>query len=315
MKIYYTTPTAQDAIQTDPRLSLGGYKSANPVPNAVFDNLFGEISQYLLSKEIPEAEFIGVILKNETGVDAKNLQLWFEYGVDCYSKLLVSAVDLVADAAGVLRMEHIPSRNSTPLYADFYEANSVANAVEIGDLADGEMVGLWFQRQLVADLAKTIQADDKLYITDPNHTDMVMAVVPVKSDSILIKMEWPTFGDELVLNGGFDNGSSWALESGIAISDGLLNYTNADAEVTQDCLPLVSYGKTYRVIYTISNYSAGNFIVNLGGITVGSIRTADGTYQEDITISDSDVDSNSTIYLSGTGFTGSIDNISIKQIM
>jgi hypothetical protein len=204
MKLYYTSPTAQDAVQTDPRLSLGGYKALNPVPNSVFDNLFGEISQYLLSKEIPEAEFIGVILKNETGADVANIWLWFEYGVDCYSKLLVSAVDLATDTSGVLRMEHVPSRNSTPLYADFYEANGVANAVEIGNLADGEMVGLWFQRQLVEDLAKTIQADDKLYVTDPDHQDMVMAVVPAKSDSILIKMEWGTsyyggpIGNELI---------------------------------------------------------------------------------------------------------------------
>jgi hypothetical protein len=190
MKIYYTSPTAQDAVQTDPRLSLGGYKALNPIPNAAFDNLFGEISQYLLSKEIPEAEFIGVILKNETGADIANLWLWFEYSVDCYSKLLISAVDLAADASGVLRMEHIPSRNSTPLYADFYEASGIENAVAIGDLAVDGMVGLWFQRQLVEDLATTIQEDDKLYVTDPDHPNMVIALAPAKSDSILIKMEW-----------------------------------------------------------------------------------------------------------------------------
>ena len=49
MKLYYTNPTAEDQIQTDPRLSLGGYKALSPVPNDSFDNLFGEISQFSLN--------------------------------------------------------------------------------------------------------------------------------------------------------------------------------------------------------------------------------------------------------------------------
>jgi hypothetical protein len=157
MKLYYTSPTAQDAIQADPRLSLGGYKALSPIPNSAFDSLFGEISQFLLSKDIPEDEYIGLILKNETGSAVTNLWLWFEYATDCYSKFLVAAVDLSLDSAGVYKMEHIPNRNSAPFYAEFYEASGVENAVSIGNLAIDGMLGLWFKRTLVDDLATTIQ--------------------------------------------------------------------------------------------------------------------------------------------------------------
>jgi hypothetical protein len=189
MKLYFTTPAGQDNIQTDPRLSLGGYKALSPVPNAAFDNLFSEISQFMLSKT-PEDEFIGLVLKNETGAAVENLWLWFEYSTGGYAKMLVAAVDLTVDAAGVLTMEHIISRLAKPLYADFYEANGQANAVEIGNLADGEMVGLWLCRQLIEGLADSVQSEDKLYQTDPANADLVVPIVPIKQEAISIKMEW-----------------------------------------------------------------------------------------------------------------------------
>jgi hypothetical protein len=189
MKLYYTSSTSQDAIQADPRLSLGGYKSASPLPNNAFDNLFSEITQFMLSK-LPEDEFIALVLKNETGVEVDNLWLWFEYGNTPYSKYLVAAVDMTADVNGILQMEHVPNRNSKPLYADFYEAPGQVNAVEIGTVAIDGMVGIWIQRSLVDGLADSIQAENNLYTTDPNNADLVVPIVPDKQDAISIHMEW-----------------------------------------------------------------------------------------------------------------------------
>jgi len=204
MKLYYTSITAQDQIQSDPRLSLGGYKALSPVPNDTFDNLFSEVSQFMLSKDIPEDEFIGLILKNETGEVVENLWLWFTYSVGCFSKYLISAVDLVADANGFLKMEHIPTRNSKPLYSDFYSADGQVNAVSLGSLEINGMLGVWVQRQLVANLASTIQTEANLYETDPVNSDLVVAITPVKSDSIKICMIYGDsyyggpIGDELL---------------------------------------------------------------------------------------------------------------------
>lgn len=190
MKLYYTSITGESQIQTDPRLSLGGYKSASPLPNDAFDNLFGEISQFMLSKDSLEDEFIALVLKNETGAEVDNLWLWFEYGASCYSKYLVAAVDMTTDVNGVLQMEHVPNRNSKPLYAKFHEASGVANAIEIGTIAIDGMVGIWLQRQLIAGLADSVQSETNLYTTDPNNADLVVPVVPVKHDDINICMEW-----------------------------------------------------------------------------------------------------------------------------
>jgi hypothetical protein len=198
MKLYYTSITGESQIQSDPRLSLGGYKSASPLPNNAFDNLFSEITQFMLSKT-PEDEFIALVLKNETGVEVDNLWLWFEYPDGSYSKYLVAAVDMTADANGVLQMEHIPNRNSKPLYADFYEASGQVNAVEIGTVAIDGMVGIWIQRSLVDGLADSIQAENNLYTTDPNNVDLVVPIVPDKQDAISIHMEWGSqyYGDPI----------------------------------------------------------------------------------------------------------------------
>jgi len=203
MKLYYTSPTAQDQIQSDARLSLGGYKALSSVPNNSFDNLFSEISQFLLSKDIPEDEYIGLILKNETEDDIEDLSFWFEYPIDCYSKFLVAAVNLSVDANGVLCMEHISNKNSKPLYADFYEADGEENAVSFGSMEGGGMLGLWFCRRLVEDLATTVQTDSNLYEVDTEHTDMVKSKIPIKFDSITIHFSWEEYyggavGEELL---------------------------------------------------------------------------------------------------------------------
>ena len=189
MKLYYTSITGESQIQNNPQLSLGGYKAASPLPNDAFDNMFSEISQFMLSK-IPEDEFIALVLKNETGAEADNLWLWFSYPDGCYSKYLVAAVDMTVDANGVLQMEHVPNRTSKPLYADFYEANGQANAVEIGTVPINGMVGIWIQRTLVDGLADSVQAENNLYQTDPNNSDLVVPVVPDKQDAVSIHMEW-----------------------------------------------------------------------------------------------------------------------------
>ena len=197
MTLYYTNPTAEEYPQSDPRLSLGGYKSSSPIPNDSFDNMFGEISQFMLSKDIPEDEYVGLILKNETANNIQGITLWFDYGDNAFSILKVAAVNLTPDASGALKMEHVPSRTSAPLYADFYEADGQENAVEIGDLEVGEMVGLWISRSLIAGLAASVQSDDKLYQPDPVLTDSVIAIPLVKSDSISLCFDWLTYGSAI----------------------------------------------------------------------------------------------------------------------
>lgn len=198
MELYYTTSVSEGATQTDPRLSLGGYKSASLVANDDLGNLFGEITPLLLSRE-PEKEYIGLVLVNETSETVDNLWIWFDFPVDSYSKLSVAAVDLALDSNGVYKMERIQSKTAKPVYATFYEADGVGSALSLGTVEPESMIGLWICRELVAELATTVNEDASLYETDPNNEDLVVAVVPAKSDSISINFIWGAYyGDSAI---------------------------------------------------------------------------------------------------------------------
>lgn len=123
----------------------------------------------------------------------------------------------------------------------------------------------------------------------------------------------PVLGAELVTNGDFSNSSSWANPPNWSISGGLLTATGA-ANYTSSNQPIaVTAGKQYMVTYTLM-LSAGSARAYFTGGTnaVGIERTASGTYSEQITANAG----NNTLCLSsaGLGFTGSFDNVSVKEI-
>lgn len=161
MKFYYTTPVEQDYPQTRPDLSLGGFKSANPVPNASPRNLFSDVSVYTIKTNRPE--YIALILKNETGVELSAVDLWFVYPTGCQVKYAVAAVDLDVNS----QMEHISTPYQAPYFAEFHEADGEANKVELGDMAIGTMIGIWLKRTLNID-AITDQYSDTNLSTNGN---------------------------------------------------------------------------------------------------------------------------------------------------
>ena len=161
MKLYYTSVIELDRIQDRPDLSLGGFKSITPVPNASFSNLFSDISSYSIYSD--REEYIGIILKNETGADVRNVKFYFDYPEGCQKILEVAATDLNAEGM----MEIIGTCYSRPLYSEFYAADGVANAVELGDIADEGMIGLWFKKIVDVTTIKEQYSDLKL-ATDGN---------------------------------------------------------------------------------------------------------------------------------------------------
>ena len=92
----------------------------------------------------------------------------------------------------------------------------------------------------------------------------------------------------------------------------------------QENIPIIP-GEEYTITYTISSYSTGSFQVfianELGGITSGTARTADGTYEETLTASTTG--DTIVVYLpnqlwirnsSSTAGNAIIDNISIVRV-
>lgn len=119
-----------------------------------------------------------------------------------------------------------------------------------------------------------------------------------------------TLGSELVTNGGFDTDTAWTkLAAGNTIVSGVGR--NIDAINTSGHYQsILTVGKTYKLIYTISNYVKGGIQVNDGLANVGTIKSANGTYSETFT-------STSTVLImscSGSSTTCDIDNISVKEL-
>jgi hypothetical protein len=119
-------------------------------------------------------------------------------------------------------------------------------------------------------------------------------------------------GTELVTNGDFATDSGWTKGTGWTISGGKANGASAGGDVTQAIS--IPINKTYRVNYTISNYSSGIFRIILGAYVSGTNRSANGTYTDILTVTNTS--SNSLLYLAGdvSAVTLSIDNVSVMEV-
>lgn len=168
MYLFYTISGAPEAVQLKPQLSLGGYKSSVKLRNSQLGNLFGDITQFTIANS-NQNQYAGLILKNETGAPVTNVKFWFEYPADSYVKLRVAAVDLVTGTDGVQQMERIEMSTIKPLSGEFFEADTEVNAVSVGDMAAGEMIGVWIERELKLDFIKENSSD--IYELIPGFTD------------------------------------------------------------------------------------------------------------------------------------------------
>ena len=137
------------------------------------------------------------------------------------------------------------------------------------------------------------------------------------SDGVLhsVKPE-QTLSSELVTNGDFATDSDWTLESGWSISNGKLvgtlsNSTNAFQTKN------LELGKKYKITYEITNYSQGGVRFQFaGGSTVNGLsRNSLGVYTEYLTATDSHNRIRFRSLTTDGGFTGSIDNVSVKEVI
>ena len=187
MFLYYTIVSAEDHIQQKPQLSLGGFKAINKVDSGKLNNLFSDISQLTVAN-YNQNLYIALILKNELSSTANNVKIYFSYPENCYSKLRVAAVNLFEDSEGFLQMEHVETPNSKPLFAEFFEADGLDNAVNIGNILPGDMIGIWIEREL---LVEFINEDQSLvYEEDPNMPTRYRERELQKEDNININISW-----------------------------------------------------------------------------------------------------------------------------
>lgn len=125
-----------------------------------------------------------------------------------------------------------------------------------------------------------------------------------------------TFGtngfDNIVIDGTFSIGTGWTRGTGWTISGG--KASSDGSQTTNSFLyrpATIGAGKTYRVQYTVSDYSAGTVKAYIGSNGVGRSRTSNGTFTEYIT------QVGTTTYFSimaDANFVGSVDNVSAFEM-
>lgn len=117
-------------------------------------------------------------------------------------------------------------------------------------------------------------------------------------------------GGELVINGDFATDTVWTKGTGWTISGGTANkVAGTSSNLAQNSI--LTLGKYYQMLITVSNYSAGTLSIFIGGsLSVVSI-TANGTYTLYGT-----ADTSINLLIQGsTTFAGSIDNVSVKEVL
>lgn len=144
MQLYYTGAKTSEGVQINPELSLGGFKSSSLITNGNIGNFFQTITKSSISQNKKEIRMIA--LKNTTGVDLAGLKIWSIS--EKYSKIKLAAVAPAVDAKGVEYFEQIGDQYSIPYQATLSSHEGEVNALQIGELKAGKMIGLWIQREL-----------------------------------------------------------------------------------------------------------------------------------------------------------------------
>jgi hypothetical protein len=124
-------------------------------------------------------------------------------------------------------------------------------------------------------------------------------------------------GPELLRNSGWAGSGSWTVGATWGTpGGGTCAVTTGNGSLSQTVTPTGAFviGKTYRVSFILVGVSAGNVRFQFTGGTNdnGTVRSANGIYSEDITITQTIT---SVRFINGgTNFTGTICNPSVREV-
>jgi hypothetical protein len=121
---------------------------------------------------------------------------------------------------------------------------------------------------------------------------------------------------ELITNGDFATDSDWTKGTGWSIVSGAANANTASSSYFYQTINELAVGKTYSITYTITSYTTGNVVTGIGDLlgNRGTTRNAVGTYTDIITFSSNNTNDYFGFFATSS-FTGSIDNVSIKEVI
>lgn len=121
---------------------------------------------------------------------------------------------------------------------------------------------------------------------------------------------------ERIVNGDFTTDTNWTKGTGWTISGGLATHATGNAVSLSQNIGVTTYNKTFEIKFSISNSTTGYVTVSLGGYTTSSWINGNGDKTVIQTVTNPS--SNTSFYIgvpSGGTFDGSIDNISVKEVI
>lgn len=158
--------------------------------------------------------------------------------------------------------------------------------------------GVWYDPNDISTLFKgpTVQAP----VTTPGDSVWLM----------LDKSRGTALGPDLVVNGGFSSSANWITQAGWSIAGDKASASASNTAVYQGLVGTVN-GAWYRVTFTVSDYVSGSVSVVLRGGQTPSV-SSNGTFTA-LVGPTSGSDANCYV-AAASNFTGSIDNISVKEL-
>ena len=141
--------------------------------------------------------------------------------------------------------------------------------------------------------------------------DGLIKTSDLQSTNLVQNGNFSELGSELVTNGDFATDSDWSKGTGWSIGEGKAVATSSFNNLAQSGYSFVA-GNSYKVTYEVLDYVNGNIIFQLtGGSTLnGDTRNTNGTFTQYVIATDN----HTTFRFRGTNFTGSIDNVSVKEV-
>ena len=154
--------------------------------------------------------------------------------------------------------------------------------------------------------------------TRVNHQGLIEEV-GYFSDELVQNGDFSELGPELVTNGDFATDSNWTKQTGWSIINGKAvaeNAGNPTASVLAQAGYSLVIGKTYKVVYTVSDYVKGQVRPQFigGGTSNLPNVSANGTYIEYFVAVNNSTTFRFRAATTDGGFTGKIDNVSVKQV-
>ena len=127
--------------------------------------------------------------------------------------------------------------------------------------------------------------------------------VQILSGDLVTNGDFSQEGSELVLNPNFNSNSWWGLDANWSILNGAAN-SNGTGTIYKG--GVVTIGKTYKVVVSVSSYTSGN--LTYPNASNYNIPSAVGVYTFYY------VANSQTISFTGNSYIGSIDNVSVKEV-